>query len=489
MGAIQKVRSLISGVKTNWNTPAEGKYIPNKEFCAYSFGGIGVNTVNSLLLQVNLKQPYYLNGAIYGISPDHLALMNTVVNLINLIKTPFVSMIIDNTKSKYGKFRPYLLYTGFPTVLLLILMAFIPGSAQYNTKMILITLVSTVLMLFQSLYSSAYANLGQVLSPNSQERTQLLSISAFIYNLGPSIVAIVFPVFAQMLGGLDKIAPYRILIPIFAVVGVLIGLWTFRDTNERIIVPKTYVAKVPFKSGLKHLLANKYFWIINLFTILGALKYGTGQIPSWYAHYNLQNDNYVALFSSIIGTASIPGMLLAPKLTQWLGKKNILLYGAIGYTIFSYLMNFSLDNPVLLIGSLYISNLFKGSEYVCQQSMMADIFDYQQYKTEQRLEGFITQFGMMLTGGFALLTELISPYMFKRYGLGTDYNVLKSPAVRTPIYKWLIYSTVGSSILSIIPLLFYNLNEKKHSEIIETLKQRAENKNEPAEDKHKIKGE
>ena len=114
-----------------------------------------------------------------------------------------------------------------------------------------------------------------------------------------------------------------------------------------------------------------------------------------------------------------------------------------------------------------------GGDTVVTSSMQAEIFDYQQWKTGTRLEGFITQFGAMITTLAGMFTGLIVPYFYEHYGLKDDYNVLYDEAVRTPIFNVLIITTIVSCVLCVLPMFFYNLKEKDHKKIIEELKERA----------------
>lgn len=247
--------------------------------------------------------------------------MSTIVNILNLAKSPFISILIDNTNTKYGKFRPYLIMTGIPTAFLICLMAFIPNSANYTVKGVLLCLIYALTMLFQNTHSLAYSSLAQVLTPNSSEHTSLLSVSSFIYNLGPSIVNMFLPIFAELFdGGMRGFAVYRVIFPVFSVAGILLSIWTFKDTKGKIIVPKTYVAKVKFSDGIKEIKNNKYFWLIYLYQILGVMN-------------------------AVIGTASVPGMLLAKKI----GKKNCLIMFNVLRAVFAALMLFTADNHFLFL--------------------------------------------------------------------------------------------------------------------------------------------
>ncbi|HIS05031.1 MAG TPA: MFS transporter, partial [Candidatus Fimenecus stercoravium] len=169
------VRQIAGDSKAHWKTPADGRFISYREFSAYSVGGIGVNTVNSLFGYVALSANCLLLGSAYGIAPMDLAVMSLIMSVLNLVKTPFISMLVDNTDTKYGKLRPYLLYTGVPTAVLLCIMAFIPNTLDYTLKCVLLSLVYALLMIFQSLYALAFTSLAQVLTPNGEERTLLLS--------------------------------------------------------------------------------------------------------------------------------------------------------------------------------------------------------------------------------------------------------------------------------------------------------------------------
>lgn len=471
---LEKITEVPKEITTNWKAPAQGKYISYREFAAYSFGGIGVNTINSLFGYVALSANCLLVGSAYGIEPTHLAWMGIIMGIINLIKTPFISMLIDNTNSKHGKFRPYLLYTGLPTAVLLCMMAFIPNDINYWTKVSLLGVIYAFLMIFQALFSQAFTSLAQVLTPNGEERTGLLSVSMFIYSLGPSIVNMLLPILANLTGGMTSFKTYRVLFPIFSIVGIILSIITFIGTEEKIVVPKDYVAKVKFSEGVKQVAKNKYFWLINLYAVLGSMKYGIGSILAWYCIYQIKSDSMLGIMNTVIGTASVPLMLLAPILAKKIGKRNIIIWTNVLRVVFSVLMLVTMDKTVIFFVCLYLATLMMGGDSVVTTSMTAEIFDYQQWKTGVRLEGFITQFGTMLTTIAGMLTSLILPYFYEHYGLKKDYTVLYNASVRTPIFNILIITSIISCLLSIIPILFYNLKEKDHQKIIEELKVRAD---------------
>ena len=122
-----------------------------------------------------------------------------------------------------------------------------------------------------------------------------------------------------------------------------------------------------------------------------------------------------------------------------------------------------------------------GGDGVMGSAMTADVFDYQQWKTGKRLEGFITQFSGMLLTGATMGLNLILPWFYERYGLENDYTVLYQEAVRTPIFNVMIIISVISCVAAVIPILFYDMTEKRQQQIIEDLKARAAEEDRRAE--------
>ncbi len=315
--------------------------------------------------------------------------------------------------------------------------------------------------------------MAQVLTPNGDERTSLLSVSMFIYSLGPSIINLFLPILAGLTGGMTDFRTYRIFFPVFSILGIILSLITFKGTEEKIVVPKDYVAKVKFSTGIKQVAKNKYFWLINFYSVLSGLKYGIGSILAWYCVYQIQNEKMLGIMNTVIGTASVPLMLLAPVLAKKIGKRNILVWTNLLRAVLSALMLFTMDSTVVFFVCLYLATLMMGGDAVVTSSMTAEIFDYQQWKTGVRLEGFITQFGAMITTVAGMFTNLILPYFYEHYGLKDDYTVLYDASVRTPIFNILIITTIISCVICVVPMFFYNLKEKDHKKIIEELKERA----------------
>lgn len=134
----EKNNAVIENVKnvgTYWKKPQSGRYVPFSEIVAFSGGGIGVKTVNSMVSQISMSATCLLIGSIYKLSPSNIFILFVLSNIISVLKTPIVSILVDNTNTKMGKFRPYLLWAGIPCLIGVVGMTWlIPVNGSNITK-------------------------------------------------------------------------------------------------------------------------------------------------------------------------------------------------------------------------------------------------------------------------------------------------------------------------------------------------------------------
>lgn len=462
--------NAISDVKQYWNYPPKKKFISYKEMMAYSVGGIGVQFVLAMVSNIALSANSLLMGASIGIKNYDLQTMAVISTIIGFLITPIRAAIIDNTRSKLGKFRPYLLYTGFPTILLAFALVYLPyNGMSYFAKMACVLVIYNLLQLVQPFYTLAYTSLVQVMSPNSEERTWVMSISSVVYSIAPTVTGFVLP----LIGGLDNLKTYKIAFPIFCTIGVLLGLLCVTGTKERIVVSKNYVPKVRFFDGLRDVAKNKYFWILNISNYVSFLNMGLTYLWPWVFYYGMNNNVKFAFLGTLMGTASLPGMLFAAPLLNKFGKRNIFLISnfvkmaAVAFLILFY------QNYVISFVLLYIFNMAGAISIVATPAIQADIYDYQQYKTGNRLEGFIGQIGGLIGSVLGLATGYAIPMVQKHYGLTDNYNQLYDADFRGPVLVAMAVCGIIGTVLAMIPYFFYDLSPQKHREVIKVLKIRA----------------
>lgn len=481
-----KVKDLVSSVKTHWTTPPEGRYVPYKEIAAYSVGGIGVKFVIYTAWYIGLSATSLLAGSALGLKNGDLVKLTMIATVIGIFLVPLRGMIIDNTRSSKGKFRPYLLYTGIPSGILLTGFAFLPfESMSYNQKLWVLFITYELLQLCYPFYDQAYTTLVQVMSPNSTERADVITISTFIYSLAPTILGFLVPILAGFTGGLEHINAYRIIMPIFGIGGALIGLFSYTGTKERIIVAKDYTPKVPFFKGIGAGIQNKYQWARSITGWLILLQGGIGSVTTWYFYYGIkdvlglstqQQGVLNGTLTTILGAAATPAMLLAPLLIRKVGKRNLFIIYILGTTVSMIGMFLFIKQIWVLFAFTWLRGFFTTFTLITDGAMNADVLDYQQYKTGERLEGLMAQFvtfiGTFIGMGITYLTNTM--LMQNTYGLTNNYDDLYKASFREPISKGMILLAIVGYVLSLIPFItMYTLTEEDHEGHIGVLKIRA----------------
>lgn len=126
--------------------------------------------------------------------------------------------------------------------------------------------------------------------------------------------------------------------------------------------------------------------------------------------------------------------------------------------------------PYLIMALIFLVTLLNGVQVVTGPAMVAEMYDYQQYVTGRREEGFLSQFGVVITTGVGIATGLITPAVQKMAGYSDDASVLFDSSVLGKIISTMCLIGIASAIIGTIPYLFWDLSEKRHGEIIDILK-------------------
>lgn len=484
--AISKVKGVVSSVKEHWNTPPEGRYVPYKEILSYSVGGIGVKFLVYTIYDIGLSATSLLAGAALGLKNGDLVKLSIIATIIGIFLGPIRGLIIDNTRSSKGKFRPYLLYTGIPSAAITAVFALLPfETMSYNRRLYSLFITYMLLQLCYPFYDQAYSTLVQVMSPNSTERADIITVSTFIYSLAPTIKGFVVPLIAGFTGGLDNIDAYRIIMPVFGIGGALIGIFSYTGTKERIIVSKDYVPKVPFFKGIVAGIQNKYQWAKSINSWFILLASGVGNITTWYFYYgikemlNLTTAKQGALngtLMTILGAAATLAMFLAPILIRKMGKRNLVIFYLVFNTLCMAGMYLFIENIWVLFAFVWLRGFFAAFPLITDGAINADILDYQQYKTGDRLEGLMGQFvgiiGTFISMGITYFLQTI--VMQNHFGLVDNYDDLYQSAFREPLSKGMIIIGIAGYLLSLVPFVtMYTLTEEEHDAHITILKIRA----------------
>lgn len=489
------VKNTFTALKNNWSTPAEGRYMTIKEIASLSGGGMGVRFVTYCISQMIISIGNTLLGNTIGITPEALYVIYIISLVSSFPLTALRANLIDNTRSMKGKYRPYLITMGIPSVILGIGFISMPyESMSLIAKSITVLLFNIGFQFFYNFYIDAYDSLINVLSPNSIERSDVLAVRCVVENFSPSIAGIFLPLVAKWITGDDTLYDlriYRTLFPAMILAGFLISLVVYVNTEEKIVQAKTHVVNIKFRDALKAVARNKYFWVISLAGWLGFLEGAFGNIMGWM--YNYQKACSAAQYSiitAIAGNASFWPNLVAPIFIRKYGKKKIL--------IFSNMLNIALIAFMLPVvrstGSSYIIWLLLICTFINQfitslghflsPCVNADIRDYQQYVSGERIDGMFAAVGL-IGNVISMATAGVLPMIYSKAGLNEQtavalgysannvYDVLYNHDYFVKISSILIVASIVGAALNVIPYFFYNFTETNQKSVVKVLKIRA----------------
>ena len=538
---VTKIKSLLSDVKTYWKVPAPGKYIPFREIAAYAGGGIGAYFIITLGTACLLGVGNTLISGALGVGPTDMYIMHVIAVLSNILFTGVRANIIDNTRNKAGKYRPYIVTMAIPTAIICVTMVWFPyegfgtfltnltgietlfgdKSLSYVAKCAVILILNLFLHFFYYFFYDGYENLIHVLSPDTQERADVTSIKAVVYSFSPTVVQLITPIVAGLAFGSNQtdIRVFRLLYPIFGIIGILLCIVVYKYTEEKIVQAKTHVIKINFLDALREVAKNKYFWIISLAGWLGFLESAYANILYWLQSYGgACSGPEFGIINTVYGNASLWGMLLAPFCIRRWGKKMVLVVTNIFNVVFILMMLPVLQDVTahatiwLIMGCLYL-NAFMGSfAHILNPAIQADIRDYQQYKSGERIDGMFAAVGTIGTV-ITLLTSSVLPQIYEKNGLTkavaekvtsrpeilnrmlgdgktvgqileeqmaqgqNNYNnpnsALYDPEILKSLLVVLIIVSAIGAFMNIVPYFWYDFNEKKQKSIIRVLRVRA----------------
>lgn len=470
----EKVSTTWNNVVLHWKTPALGKYVSYKEIIAYGVGGMGVQFVMFFCSLIALSATSFLVGNTIGIKPMHLQYMAVASTIIGFGITIGRSYIIDSARFKSGKFRPWLAITGIPTVIIAVVFVWLPyETMSYMQKVIAVFLCYNLLQCFYPFFQQAYTDLANVISPNSHERTDIVSVSSIIYSMAPSLTGLFVPMLSTLTGGLNSITTYRIIHPLVAVVGLLLSYVAYAGTRERIIVAESHFTQFKFSDAFRAVAKNKYFWITSLAGWLGFLEGAVGVIIGWtfiYAYPDRMGLYGVA--TTLIGNAALWAMLICPIAIRVLGKRNLLIWCNVTNVVLIGLLYPLYNNIPALIILYYLNGFINSFSIVYNPGINADMRDYQQYFTGERIDGMFGAVGII--GSFiGMFTGMVLPTIYQMLGLEDNYDVLEVASFREDMFDVLIIAAVIGAALNFVPYLFYDLTETKQRGIVKVLKIRA----------------
>jgi GPH family glycoside/pentoside/hexuronide:cation symporter/probable glucitol transport protein GutA len=472
----------------NWHkilgtTPGEG--MQPKEVFSYSIAGLGQNMIFAMVSSFLML--YYTDAV--GLLPGAVAMIMLGTRLFDAFNDPIMGSIVDRTRSRWGKLRPYLLFSPLPiAIFTVICFTTLPG-ADYTARLIYAIVTYNIWAILYTILDVPYWGLSTAMTSDTHKRATMLTIARLACTLGGGLITLTVPIIVGFMqsrttGGLlleeipleqqeavraaigsDLRAAFPWIAAVVAALALPFIFAAFVGTKER------YYSDEPPHSMLENfklLFINGPLMLIVLSGILGSLKgmFLAGGI--YFAKYNLGDSGYFTLITLSVAPGGLLASLLTPMLSRKFGKRDLFIFSHLAGAAVLLAIYFagwrSAFGLWFNLAGLIIVGIPMGFANILTYAMIADTVDYLEWKSGKRAEGicfamqtFISKVGTALSSFAIMLTLSI---------VGFVENVAAPPLVQDGIYFANVFLAAVSMLACTIPLFFYRFTEKEQARAV-----------------------
>jgi glycoside/pentoside/hexuronide:cation symporter, GPH family len=436
-----------------------------REKVGYALGDTAANFIFQTMIMFQLA--FYTDT--FGITAIAAGTLLVVVRFWDAIFDPIMGVVADRTNTRWGKFRPWIMWTAVPFGMMGFL-TFLTPDLSSSGKLIYAYITYIVLMMIYSANNLPYSALSGVMTGNLGERTSLSSYRFVFAMLAQLIIQGLALPMVHYFGQGNSAVGYKYTMGIFSAFAVVLFFITFASTKERIQPAPNQKATVRQHFG--DLLKNgpwitMFFLTIILFITL-AMR---GSVVLYYFKYYVGKEDLFSLFNVLGTTATIIGIFFSKGLSLRFGKRNVFIGGLAATTIFTALFVFLTPGDVQLIFATEILRQFAyGFTIPLLWAMMADVADYSEWKNNRRATGIIFSaivFGLKAGLGFG---GAITGFVLSLYGYIP--NVAQSAETLNGIRLTMSVFPAVTFGVCVVCLFFYGINKKMEIQITDDLTER-----------------
>ena len=494
---INKVKAVIQEFTLYWNNPRPGEYVCYREIVMLSVGWLAQYFLVQFTIGFGVGDAF--TGQTLGMQHTESLVVSYICQFIGYIQAPVNAWLTDNLRSKHGKYRVYM-KLAMPLMALNLLCLWFPyeqlrdGVSRY--AMIAVLFVFAQIQGYvRSWLITGVTNMVHVITPNTQERAKIMSITSVIYSLAPTILNVYMPLMVDLLpinANKFTMTYYRGAFTPLAIFAPLI-LVAFYGTKERLVIPKSRMENMSFMNSLRSVTKNRIFWIKCFDAWNDFLEGAKGNVWDMlvYRAHVMKSTTY-GILNTLCHNAQLWAMIFAPQMIKKFGKKNIKVFKNIAqvFLIAGIGLTYKSKFAIVFLFIINYINRFLDCAEVIDKAIESDMRDTQQYLVGERIDG---SFGLVSTyanGAVGMATGLFLPWVYKKCGYdGSDYSVLdvylnynpdlpndqqtKNPnCVLYSMLDVLISISVLGAALDVIPWLFYDVSETGQKSMIRVIRLR-----------------
>lgn len=447
-----------------------------KEKVGYGFG----DAASSMFWKIFSTYLAFFYTDVFGITAAAAGTMFLLTRIWDTANDPIMGIIGDRTNTRWGKFRPFLLWMAIPFGLVGVLL-FTTPNLGITGKLVYAYVTYTLMMMVYTGINVPYASLLGVMTANSDERTSFASYRMLFAFGGSILVFVIFqPLVDIFKKGLAITSAYQLTMVVIGLIAVGFFFLTFLWTKERITPPKSQENNL--KEDIKNLMKNVPWFVLLgagvMTLIFNSVRDG---VALYYFKYYIVDDTALALskmtftFSTlylILGQIfNLLGVASAKFVSSKMGKRNTFMYAMLGAAILSVFFYFCTKEQVVFVYILQaLISFCAGIIFPILWSMYADSADWSEWKTGRRATGLVFSASSMTQKLGWTLGGSITLWMLAFFGFKA--NVEQSPETIQGLKIMLSIIPAVGALISAAFMIFYKLDKKTMIVIEQDLEER-----------------
>ncbi|WP_312972133.1 glycoside-pentoside-hexuronide family transporter [Atlantibacter sp.] len=408
---------------------------------------------------------------IFGIPAGFVGTMFLLARALDAISDPAMGLIADRTCSRWGKFRPWVLFGALPFGVVCVF-AYSSPDLSMSGKMIYAAVTYTLLTLMYTVVNIPYCALGGVITSDPEQRISLQSWRFVLATLGGMLSTVLMMPLVQLIGGDDKAFGFQGGIAVLAVAAFLMLAFCFFTTKERVEAPPSTST---MREDLRDILQNDQWRVVGLLTILNILAVCVrGGAMMYYVTWIMGDAALFSWFLGLYCVGNLIGSALAKPLTDWKCKVSVFWWTNAALAVLSVAMFFvPLQSTVVMFVFIFAIGVLHQLVTPIQWVMMSDTVDYGEWRNGKRLTGISfagTLFVLKL--GLALGGALIG-WMLAGGGYDASAHTQNNATITIIIALFTIVPGICYLLSAIIAKRFYTLKTPLLRNILNELSQSA----------------